>query len=228
MEYFLLILGLIGFVIVVGGIMYRRAEEDRLFLLIRKENVAIGFQEGWKLNTGEELESYLKHRTVLVVFLRHFGCTFCRETLADLNAREAYFKEKGIDLLLVHMVSYPEAQPYLEKFGLSGVPHLSDPKAQLYEVFHLRKGKFNQLFGLRSWIEGFRAGIIRGFGVGTKQVGDGFRMPGTFLIRKGRMIKSFIHSYASDRPDYENLCEIPSPPEHGKRTERMPEGMPEA
>ncbi len=35
-----------------------------------------------------------------------------------------------------------------------------------------------------------------------KLQGDGFQMPGVFLIKDGEVIKSFIHKTAADRPDY--------------------------
>ena len=40
-----------------------------------------------------------------------------------------------------------------------------------------------------------------------KLVGDGFQMPGVFLLRNGRIEKAFRHQTAADRPDY---CELAS------------------
>lgn len=65
-------------------------------------------------------------------------------------------------------------------------------------------------FGLQSWIRGFSAGVIEGHGVGP-QLGDGFQMPGVFVIYNNEVQGSFIHKLASDRPDYLKLakcCEI--------------------
>ena len=53
-------------------------------------------------------------------------------------------------------------------------------------------------------MRGFTAGVINGHGVGS-QLGDGFQMPGVFIIREGEVREEFIHKLASDRPDYEQL-----------------------
>ena len=54
---------------------------------------------------------------VLLVFLRHFGCTFCREALADVSARRNEFKANDARLVLVHMVSDAEAARTLGDYG---------------------------------------------------------------------------------------------------------------
>ncbi len=41
----------------------------------------------------------------LVVFLRHSGCTFCRETMALLNRQQWRLHRSGVQLALVHMGS---------------------------------------------------------------------------------------------------------------------------
>jgi hypothetical protein len=38
---------------------------------------------------GETLASLTANREVFLVFLRHFGCTFCREALADIAEKRA-------------------------------------------------------------------------------------------------------------------------------------------
>ena len=40
-------------------------------------------------SSGPSLEQLSHDRPQLVVFLRHFGCTFCRESLADLAEKRA-------------------------------------------------------------------------------------------------------------------------------------------
>ncbi|MCC7246762.1 MAG: hypothetical protein IT269_13845 [Saprospiraceae bacterium] len=61
-----------------------------------------------------------------------------------------------------------------------------------------------------NWIRGFQAAVIEGHGTDmqTEDMGDGFQMPGVFLLHKGEIIKSFVHQYPYDRPDYEAICKI--------------------
>ena len=142
---------------------------------------------------------------VLLVFLRHFGCTFCREAMADLAARRLGFDAQGVRLVLVHMTEAAVAEPWFERYGLAGVDHVCDASCEFYQGFGLTKGSFQQLFGLHAWIRGFEAGVVGGHWVGVQQLGDGFQMPGAFAVHRGRVAEAFIHRLASDRPDYGKL-----------------------
>ncbi|MEM0993498.1 MAG: peroxiredoxin-like family protein [Bacteroidota bacterium] len=159
--------------------------------------------------TVGHLSSY---QPVLLVFLRHFGCTFCREALADIAKRRASIEKNGIKIIFVHMSEHKLAERYFNRYELAGIDHVSDPTCQYYAAFGLTKGNFTQLFGLKSWVRGFQAGVLDGHLIGT-QLGDGFQMPGVFVISKGKIQNSFIHKIASDRPDYESLvqcCVLPA------------------
>lgn len=161
-------------------------------------------------NEGESLMAVSQDRPVLLVFLRHFGCTFCREALADISQQRGEIENMGIKIIFVHMTDMAIAERYFSRYNLEGATHISDPEKRFYQGFGLIKGNFNQLFGLQSWIRGFSAGVVSGHGVGP-QLGDGFQMPGIFVIYKGKIEESFIHKLASDRPNYLELakcCEI--------------------
>ncbi|MEM8524179.1 MAG: SelL-related redox protein [Bacteroidota bacterium] len=153
---------------------------------------------------GEKLYDLSIQQPVLLVFLRHFGCTFCREALADIAKRRNIIEETGTKIIFVHMSENKLAERYFNRYDLAGIDHISDPECQYYVTFGLTKGSFTQLFGLKSWVRGFQTGIIKGHFIGT-QLGDGFQMPGVFTIQNGQIKDSFIHKVASDRPDYESL-----------------------
>lgn len=155
-------------------------------------------------NEGVNLYDLSGAKPVLLVFLRHFGCTFCREALADIAEEREKIESSGSELVFVHMTENEIAERYFNRYCLEGVQHISDPGCIYYSEFGLVKGNFTQLFGLQSWIRGFSAGVVAGHGIGT-QLGDGFQMPGAFVIQDGRIINSFIHKLASDRVDYLDL-----------------------
>ena len=164
-------------------------------------------------NTGESVGALSRKQPVMLVFLRHFGCTFCREALADIAGRRADIEAGGTQLIFVHMSPPDVAERYFQRYDLPGVRHVSDPDCRFYREYGLVKGNFRQLFGLQSWIRGFNAGVVQGHGVGTQQLGDGFQMPGIFVVQAGEVRESYIHKLASDRPDYEGLarcCALPS------------------
>jgi peroxiredoxin len=154
-------------------------------------------------------ERSLQH-PVLVTFLRHQGCTFCRETLAKVAALQQEITAQGVKTAFVSMSPNENALAFVEKYGLKDSYVFSDPRCQVYEAFDLKRASFGQVFGLRSFVRGFQAGIVQGHGIGLLE-GDGFRMPGTFLVYKGKIIKAFRHQKASDQPDYLGIaaCALP-------------------
>lgn len=144
---------------------------------------------------------------VLVVFLRHLGCTFCREALADLRAQRPALTRAGVTICLVHMVDDAKAGATFERYGLGDVARVSDPDKALYRAFDLARGSLSQLFGPRLWLRGIGAGLLRGHLVGPL-AGDGLQMPGAFLVHRGRVVRAFRHEDAADRPDYCELARV--------------------
>ncbi|MFK8055025.1 MAG: SelL-related redox protein [Saprospiraceae bacterium] len=168
------------------------------------KNIALSTMQ---TNLGESVAELSSQQPVLLIFLRHFGCTFCREALGDIAKQRSAFAEKNVEVVLVHMTDKEVADKYFEKYELEGIRHVSDPNCAYYQAFGLLKGNFHQLFGLQSWIRGFQAGVIEGHWVGYQQLGDGFQMPGAFAIRDGEVVDAFVHKTASDRPDYWKMVE---------------------
>ncbi|MBN2329237.1 MAG: AhpC/TSA family protein [Candidatus Omnitrophica bacterium] len=160
---------------------------------------------------GKTLQELSQDNPLLVVFLRHNGCTFCREALADLSQKRAAIEESGVRIALIHMSSEDQAADFFAKYGFDDVPRFSDPDKILYRAFELKRGSFRQLLGWNVWKRGFQACILEGHGVG-KLMGDGFQMPGVFLLHRGEIVKEFRHRSAADRPDYQEMssCELPS------------------
>ena len=100
-------------------------------------------------NHGESLLRLSEVEPLMVVFLRHSGCIFCRETLSDLNRLRAAIDETGVGLVVVHMGMPDEGDTLIDRYGLEGVDVISDPLRELYQAFHLQQGSFGQLFGPR-------------------------------------------------------------------------------
>src|SRR5512134_2772778 len=73
----------------------------------------------------------------LVVFLRSFGCTFCREAMADIAAVASAIRDAGAAIAVVHGGTPDEAGPWLAKYGLQDVTQISDPDLAHYRAFGL-------------------------------------------------------------------------------------------
>jgi peroxiredoxin len=165
---------------------------------------------------GPSIAEFSQMSPVLLVFQRHTGCTFCREALADLAARLRDIERNDTMLVLVHMSSEAQAHGFFRKYGLENVPRVSDPQRTIYRAFGLGRGSFLKLFGPKVWIRGFEAGVLHRHGLG-RIVGDGFQMPGVFLIFHGTVLRSYRHQSAADRPDYVALTSMDAFPEWERR-----------
>ena len=160
-------------------------------------------------NKANDLNTLTQRSRVLLIFLRHFGCPFCREALDDLSAVKAQLKKQGIKLVFVHLAEEMYADVYLAEHGLADEEHISDPDMSLYEYFGLQKGGFRELYGLKVWSR-----VVHAIHQPTvnQHTGNWRQMPGLFLLHQGRVVNSFVHRSAADRPDYLAFCKIqPSP-----------------
>lgn len=155
-------------------------------------------------NTNESLADLSKDKPVLLVFLRHFGCVFCRQALTDISKRKTEIDSRKIELIFVHMATNAVAEQYFIEYGLPGIKHISSPNCKVYRDFGLTKGTFGQLFGLKTWIRGYEA-KKEGVSGSLTQIGDSLQMPGIFILDQGKVVDSYIHKVASDRPDYDKL-----------------------
>lgn len=165
------------------------------------------------VNSGETLAKMADEQPVLLVFLRFFGCSFCREAISDIAKLRKKLEGRGLRIVLVHMAPDPEtAEKFFKKYKLFPIDHVADPERNFYRAFGLGRGTPQQLFGLMNWIRGFQAAVIEGHGGGgsyyDEELGDGFQMPGVFVLHKGEVRNAFIHRYAHDRPDYEAICRL--------------------
>ena len=145
---------------------------------------------------------------LLLVFLRHAGCTFCREAVADIAAQRREIEAEGARIAFVHMCCDADSEDFFAKYGLAGIPRVSDPNRHIYRAFGLGRGGLLALFGPRVWWRGFYSGVLRGHGIG-RLMGSGFQMPGVFLVRRGIIVRSFRHESSADRPDYVAFCRMP-------------------
>lgn len=157
-----------------------------------------------KTSSGNDLYSYSYERPVLLVFLRQFGCIFCREGLQELSKRQDRIDRDGFKLVFVHMSDPETANMYFKKYKIKHPEYICDPEMKFYEAFGLGKGTIKQLFGLKTWFRGFEASIINGNSYG-RVIGDGLQMPGVFIIQNGVIISKFIHELVSDKPNYDDL-----------------------
>jgi hypothetical protein len=150
---------------------------------------------------GVTLGSLSCSSPVLLIFLRHAGCPFSREALADIAVRRPEIEGAQTTIVLAHMGGPEEGLAVLRKYGLDDLHQISDPCRSLYRAFGLRRGGLWKLFGPKVWLRSLDACILHRHGLG-RVAGDALQMPGMFLIFHGQVLRSYRHQCIADRPDY--------------------------
>ncbi|MEZ4958887.1 MAG: peroxiredoxin-like family protein [Saprospiraceae bacterium] len=159
-------------------------------------------------NSGDSLKALSFQSPVLLMFLRHFGCVFCKEALADIADKRKSFEKSGIHIVFVHMADDATAIEYFHKFNLDGITFVCDPTQRFYAAFGLHRGTFTQLYGLHTWMRGYKLKAQKGYELElAKKLGDSTQMPGVFVLQDGEIKDRFIHRHAAERPDYDRLIQ---------------------
>jgi hypothetical protein len=139
-------------------------------------------------------------RPTLVILLRSFGCTFCREAMADVAAAKHAIQDSGVNSAFVHGASSVEAAPWFAKYGLGDVTAVSDLDLAHYKAFGLGRTNAAALVDPTVWTRGAVCALSHGFGAQTPQMMR--QLPGVFVVQHDRVLAEYRHRSPADRPDY--------------------------
>lgn len=149
-------------------------------------------------------------RPMFVLFIRHSGCTFCREALDDLKKQSETMQSRGWNRVVIHMSKPTDGRALLDHYGLNDVAAISDPERHLYRAFELQSGSLGQLVGLSVLWRAIVEGTVWRHGFG-RIVGDPRQLAGAFVIDKGRIVQAYRNQTTADRPDYTHLPDAACP-----------------
>ena len=96
---------------------------------------------GVRTESGATLLELVEASPVLLVFLRHFGCSFCRKAISDVAELQGELKKRGVRPVFVHLGTVEIAKAHFDYYGLGDVERVNDPEAAVYRLpaFGLRK-----------------------------------------------------------------------------------------
>ena len=153
--------------------------------------------------TGRSLLDLVDESPVLLVFLRHFSCAFCAQTLDRVSQVRAQIEAKGARPVFVHLGSPERAKPYFDYYHLSDIERISNPDASLYQLPLFALGRKNYILHslnpavLLAWLKG----SFFKYGIGLPKE-DGDQMPGVFFLKNRKIARAFRHRTIADEPDY--------------------------
>lgn len=158
-----------------------------------------------KTSTGESLWDLSHRQPTLVVFVRHAGCTFCREAVHDVGQQADAIQHAGVKPVIVHMGTVDDGRKLLAWSGRDDLDACSDPDRRLFRAFELKFGTLRQLAGPYVLWRALFGGPLFKYGFGP-MIGHGLQLAGAFLLDHGRIIRSYRHQTTADRPNYADLA----------------------
>src|SRR5476649_2675717 len=87
-----------------------------------------------RTESGASLLALADASPVLLVFLRHFGCSFCRKAIGDVAELGPELARRGVRPVFVHLGTPELAKAHFDYYGLSDVERVNDPGAEVYRM----------------------------------------------------------------------------------------------
>lgn len=150
------------------------------------------------------LRDQIGDRATLLVFLRHFGCIFCREIVGDL--RQASERTPDYPPVIFFFQDSPRAgRAFLRQYWPEA-RGVSDPEQAFYHAFGVERGSVLKMLGPRVLLSKRRA-TAKGYTSGPAN-GDIWMMPGVFLVRGDQVIWHHEFKHAAEQPEFDRIPEF--------------------
>jgi hypothetical protein len=160
------------------------------------------FIEGVNVPRGT-FRHHLGSRPTLLIFLRHFGCMFCRETVQELRKLVAERPDYP-PILFFYMGTRVEGEAFFRQRWPSAraVP---DAEKRFYDAFGMRHGNLIEVYGPEVWFCVVRAASKGITPAVPKQ--DQWMLPGMFLVNGDRILWQHEYRHAGDHPNFRAIAE---------------------
>jgi hypothetical protein len=176
---------------------------------IKKFEVIIpdGYLDQLFTNKGSSVGSLNEKHKILLLFMRHTKCCFCKEAIHDLCDNYTALLQLNSLPILVHQESNAHFDKFLEQFDnpiIKNMLHLQDKDNAVGNVFgitdfsHRNRDIPIMLYRVISLklLKNWDNSLFPEDGASAT------RMPALFILEKGKIVHQFRHLHYADRPDY--------------------------
>ena len=137
-------------------------------------------------------------RTIVLAFIRQYGCLFCRQQVVELNERRPEIEAAGGTIVLIGCGEPAEARAFRDRLDLT-LELYTDPGLGAFDAAGLKRGLMTALkrgswrAGRAAWRSGFRQ---------TKTAGNVWQQGGMFVVDShARVYFEHVSEWAGDHPD---------------------------
>lgn len=161
---------------------------------------------------GDAVEMYdlWKNQIAIFVFLRHFGCLFCRQHAKEIWSNREKYEKGGAKIHFIgnganYMIKY-----FKEDLGIQNAPIYTDPSLTSFRASGFKRG-FLAAVGPRAVVNAVKAladGHTQG-GMYKKEQGDLWQLGGILVVKpEGKVGYHFISTAAGDYAPEKDLAGI--------------------
>ena len=163
-----------------------------------------------------DLQEAWRGRPVVIAFVRHFGCLFCREQVAQLRDEIHHIHAHGAELVVIGNGSRHFASAFREALKLDSPLYVDTSRAS-YRALGMRRGIARTLGSWRTWLNLARA-LLKGARQKRLQMivrwwrqsvpvlipgehGDAWQLGGVLLVLPdGRIAYQYLSAIGGDHP----------------------------
>ncbi len=159
-----------------------------------------------RTESGASLLELAEASPVLLIFLRHFGCSFCRQAISDVADLQDELEKRGVRPVFVHLGTPERAKPFFDYYGIGDVERVSDPEAKVYQLPMFAISRIHPmltLFQPAVWA-GWLKGALFQHGIGAIKE-DGKQMQAIFFLKGSKIVREFRYKTIADEPNYLRL-----------------------
>jgi hypothetical protein len=139
----------------------------------------------------------------LMVFLRHFGCLFCKNMIADISMEKEWLKQQGYHIVFVHQSDPSVSKEFFKQFGLESYFEISDPYRTCYKSFEIGSANALHLLNPQA-IYGAWESYLQGHRMSEKD-GNIWQMPGLLILHEGDILKRHQFKHIGEIPNIRNF-----------------------
>ena len=139
------------------------------------------------------LSDFWKDGPVVLLFLRHFGCPFCRLQLEQMQRYYQAIRGRGAEVVGICQGTAEETAEFRRAAGVT-FPCVGDPAKRSYEAYGLGRGNVWQIFvepilpGIQTLWAGYRFDV-RGT---LRPHSDWYQLPGVAIVDTDGVVR-YLH-----------------------------------
>lgn len=166
------------------------------------EDVVLNDVDGHPVRLGD----LWSERPAVLVFLRHFGCVFCRQLAVDIHRHRHEFDEADVQLVVIGFGTPEQGRGFLKTQNVD-LKLLLDPDRKVYELAGAKVATLNEVIGpLQVW-RGLKATIMSRMRQGSiavhqgRIVGHAAQLGGVLVIAPDGSVRyAYLSEESGDNP----------------------------